>query len=158
MSLDVFKVPFNLSKSRRASCAASDLKRMLTIKTSSALNKRQQKRAEDHIRDDSDVPGLNRAPEDDDGADEILKTSRYLPDEQVEAYQREEDGGQQYQDVQEGHAAMKGGEGYQYQHQDGHHQYNNDIVEESYNPFVQHHNNRAGQGQEGHFDVADLVG
>lgn len=121
---------------------------MLAIKTSSALNKRQQKRMEDHNGGDNDVPGLNRAREDDGGGDEILKTSRYLPDEQVMGYKREDDGGQQYQEVQGSHAAIEGEDGYQYQHQDGHHQYKNDTVQESYNPFVQHHNNRTGQGQE----------
>jgi hypothetical protein len=150
MSLDVFKVPFNLNKGRRATCAASDLKRMLTIKTSTALSKRQQKKVEDYVGGDSDVSELNRAQHDGGDADEILKTSKYLPDEQVVDYQGEDDGGQQYQDVQEGHAAIEDKDGYQDRHQQGRHQNKHDAVEEeSYNPFVQHHNNRTGQGQEG---------
>ncbi|KAF9100816.1 hypothetical protein BGX29_006241 [Mortierella sp. GBA35] len=69
MSLDLFKVPFNLNKNRRATCAASDLKRMLMAKTSSVLASRRQKKEDDG----------------NDGAamtNEILKTSSYHPDEQ----------------------------------------------------------------------------
>ncbi|KAF8929542.1 hypothetical protein BGZ47_001004 [Haplosporangium gracile] len=142
MSLDVFKVHFNLNKNRRTTCTASDLKRMLTIKTSSGLARRQWKKVEDHSGSDN-----NRANNHVGSADEILKSSRYHPDEQVVDYQRDNDG-QQYQDaVEEGHA-MEGENNYRYQHQQEYQQHNGYMVDESYNPFVQLPNNRAGHDQD----------
>lgn len=138
MSLDVFKVPFNLNKSCRATCAASDLKRMLTIKTSSVLVRRQQKKADD--RSDSSNNGANNH---DSTADEILKTSRYHPDEQVVDHQGDDDG-QQYQDF----ARSGDRDSYRNQHQPAHYQYSNDAVEEFFNPFVQPHNNHRGHVQD----------
>ncbi|KAG9069122.1 hypothetical protein KI688_010017 [Linnemannia hyalina] len=142
MSLDVFKVPFNLNKSRRATCAASDLKRMLTIKTSSVLVRRQQKKADD--QSDGSNNGVNNH---DGPVDEILKTSRYHPDEQVMDRQGDDDG-QQYQNFAQDGQAMEDEDSYRYQHQHAHHQYSNDAAEESFNPFVQHHNNHKGHGQD----------
>lgn len=141
MSLDVFKVPFNLNRSRRATCAASDLKRMLTIKTSSVLVRRQQKKAGDQSG------GSNNVVNNHDGGavDEILKTSRYHPDEQVVDHQGNDDG-QQYNDSAQDGQAMEDEDSYRYQHQHAHYQYSNDAVEESFNPFVQHQNNHSGRG------------
>ncbi|KAG0372564.1 hypothetical protein BGX24_000088 [Mortierella sp. AD032] len=138
MSLDVFKVPFTLNKSRRATCAASDLKRMLTIKTSSVLVRRQQKKEDQGENDLSGTVGGH----DNDGADEILKTSRYHPGEQfVDEHVHEQQQQQQFQDTQERYTLEDNGASYQYQHHD---------TQGCYNPFAQHHqhnnNNRAEHG------------
>ncbi|KAG0270898.1 hypothetical protein BGZ95_001380, partial [Linnemannia exigua] len=138
MSLDVFKVPFALNKTRRATCAASDLKRMLTIKTSSVLVRRQQKKEDQGGNDLSGTVGSH----DNGGVDEILKTSRYHPDEQfVDDHVHEQQQQQQFQDIQERYSLDDNEDSYQYQHHG---------PQGPYTPFVQHHqhnnNSRAGHG------------
>ncbi|KAF9125811.1 hypothetical protein BGW39_007121 [Mortierella sp. 14UC] len=146
MSLDVFKAPFNLSKTRRATCAASDLKRMLTIKTPSALVRRYHGNEDHHGSNNVEFSGTGGGGhEGGDGgsADEILKTSRYHPDDQfmdshAHEYQQQQEQQKQFQDTREGYALNDDQDIYQYQHQ---------AAEGPYNPFVQHHHNiRAGHG------------
>jgi hypothetical protein len=154
MSVDVFKAPFNLNKARRATCTASDLKRMLTIKTPSALIRRYHKKEDHHGRDNSELVGAGGGSHDysNGNADEILKTSKYHPEEQFMDNHPNEDQQQPRQhshNAQEGYSLDNSKESYQYQHQ---------ATEESYNPFVQNHNgNHAGHehGMEIHpFDSA----
>ncbi|KAF9903199.1 hypothetical protein EC991_004065 [Linnemannia zychae] len=148
MSLDVFKVPFNLNKTRRATCAASDIKRMLTIKTPSALVRHHQKKESRHGSNNVELSGAGGGGHEGGSggggnADEILKTSRYHPDEQFmdgHIYERQLQLQQQFQGGQEGYTLDDSQDSYQCQSY---------AAEESYNPFEQHrYDNHAGNGHD----------
>ncbi|KAG0305035.1 hypothetical protein BGZ98_004663 [Dissophora globulifera] len=87
LSLDLFKAPFAWNRRRRATCASSDLKRMMKMDQSIIQNE-EVARSTFRFPSNSDVPvlslqdGSNYHGQDEDGVGVILKSCRYEPEEQ----------------------------------------------------------------------------
>ncbi|CAO3563531.1 unnamed protein product [Mortierella alpina] len=86
LSLDLFKAPFNWSRRRRATCAASDLRRVLTFRPQVVVMDSAEP-GHSHISEVENFPSSCKDPSSDHGThisydnNEILKSSKYHPDE-----------------------------------------------------------------------------
>ncbi|KAG0312117.1 hypothetical protein BGZ99_009712 [Dissophora globulifera] len=87
LSLDLFKAPFAWNRRRRATCASSDLKRMMKMDQSIIQNE-EVARSTFRFPSNSDITvlspqdGSNYHGQDEDGVGVILKSCRYEPEEQ----------------------------------------------------------------------------